>query len=286
VSDERQPPRTIRAEPREIQELRQIRASQPDLASAVDLQVDLLKLQRRVQARVPLPSLDLDEGRLARHSSEGGALLRFDDIPLNWSDLRFMVRETAAILRRFDAVDESVYRRVETLSREANELEPVVVGWYNATAHPGEPPPTHGGAFEGLEEVLVLSIRPFLTRCAEVLARTDLVNWMRGSCPACGAEPDFAVITPAADRLLICGRCTMRWKFDPLGCPFCSNSDRSRISSFASRDGIYRVYGCDVCRRYLKAYDARNAPRSVMIAVDTIATLPLDAAAIQKGYRA
>jgi formate dehydrogenase maturation protein FdhE len=44
------------------------------------------------------------------------------------------------------------------------------------------------------------------------------------------------------------------------------------------------VYGCDVCRRYLKAYDARNATRPVMVSVDAIATLPLDAAAQQRGY--
>ena len=62
------------------------------------------------------------------------------------------------------------------------------------------------------------------------------------------------------------------------------NDDRARITTFASRDGRYRVSACDVCRRYLKAYDARNAPRPVMIAVDTIATLPLDAAAMQRGY--
>jgi len=72
--------------------------------------------------------------------------------------------------------------------------------------------------------------------------------------------------------------------FDPVACPFCDNTDRTRITSFATRDGRYRVYACDVCRKYLKAYDARNAARPVMVAVDTIATLPLDAAAMQKGY--
>ena len=45
------------------------------------------------------------------------------------------------------------------------------------------------------------------------------------------------------------------------GCPYCGNSDRSRITSFATPDGRYRVYGCDACQRYLKAYDGRQAPR-------------------------
>jgi FdhE protein len=92
------------------------------------------------------------------------------------------------------------------------------------------------------------------------------------------------VITPAAERLLICGRCTLRWKYETLTCPFCRNSDRTRITSFATPDGRYRVYACDACRRYLKAYDARRATRPVMPVVDTVATLPLDAAAMQRGY--
>ena len=48
-----------------------------------------------------------------------------------------------------------------------------------------------------LEQVLVLSIRPFLARCAEALQqRGDLPGWRHGHCPICGWEPDFAVITP------------------------------------------------------------------------------------------
>jgi len=92
------------------------------------------------------------------------------------------------------------------------------------------------------------------------------------------------LITPAAERHLICGRCALRWKFEPLTCPFCGNSDRSRITSFATPDGQYRVYACDECHRYLKAYDARRATRPVMPVVDSVATLPLDAYAMQRGY--
>ena len=133
--------------------------------------------------------------------------------------------------------------------------------------------------------VLLLALRPFLARCAEALTqRTDLSMWTHGHCPFCGWEPDFAVITPTADRRLICGRCLGQWIFPSLACPFCSNDERSLITSFATRDGRYRVYACDVCRRYLKAYDGRHAARPVIVAVDSIATLPLDAAAMQRGY--
>ena len=37
-----------------------LREDHPDLAAAVDLQIELLQLQRRVQSRVSLPSIPLD----------------------------------------------------------------------------------------------------------------------------------------------------------------------------------------------------------------------------------
>jgi FdhE protein len=130
-----------------------------------------------------------------------------------------------------------------------------------------------------------VAMRPFLARCAEVIQqRPELAAWPHPHCAACGGEPDFAVITPAAERHLICGRCALRWKFEPLTCPYCRNSDRTQITSFATPDGGYRVYACDVCTRYLKAYDGRRATRPVMPIVDGVATLPLDAAAMQRGY--
>ena len=93
-------------------------------------------------------------------------------------------------------------------------------------------------------------MRPFLTRSADaIMAKTDLVGWTRGTCPLCAGEPDFAVITPAADRILICGRCSARWHFHQITCPFCPMQDESRMTSFASRDGQYRLYACDVCRK-------------------------------------
>ena len=129
-------------------------------------------------------------------------------------------------------------------------------------------------------------MRPFLARCAEaLLPEIALADWGHPSCPLCGGEPELAYINPAAERLLICGRCTGQWHYDPITCPYCENSDRKRITSFASRDGHYRIYACDACHRYLKAFDGRDGSRPALLGVDAIATLPLDAAAIQRGYQ-
>ena len=285
------PPRPTRAESREALELQSIRAQHPELATAVDMHLELLELQRRIQGRVPLPMLDLSADTLRRHQLEARPLLRFEDIPLDLTDLRLMVRQTADVLRRFGALEQSDYDKAQTLGRDM-QLLAAVGRWYRAAAERqlavAGVPPVAGhdlGDDTALGQVIALAMRPFLSRCAEVLQqRPELANWAHSHCALCGGEPDLAVITPSAERHLICGRCALRWKFESLTCPYCRNTDRTRITSFATTDGKYRVYACDACQRYLKAYDGRRATRPVMPMVDSVATLPLDAAAMQRGY--
>jgi formate dehydrogenase maturation protein FdhE len=271
-----------RSDPREIAELRRLREEHPDLAAAADLQIELLQLQRRVQSRVSLPSMPLEATYLnARLASP--PILDFAQIPVDWGDMRFLVRSIAAAMRNHEALDDPDCRLAELLSRDADRLLLVARGWYEAV-RPGAAPIT--AEIAGLDNVLMQAMRPFLTRAAEaIMARIDFAGWQKGLCPLCSGEPELAVITPAAERILICGRCSARWRFHQLTCPFCLNADRTKITSFASRDGRYRLYACDVCDRYIKAYDARQASRPVLPAVDGVATLPLDAAAIQKGYK-
>jgi hypothetical protein len=283
------PPRPPRAETREIVELKQLKEAQPELADAIDMQIALVDMQRRVQGRVPLPWIQVDPEWLRVQQAAGRPLVRFRDIPLEWSDFRLTFRQTADILQRFEALERADYDKIVALGRDGNALESLVRVWYETTSgvEPGTDP-RHRAPSDlppSVDQVLVLALRPFLARCAESLSqRLDLSSWNHGHCPMCGWEPDFAVITPNADRNLFCGRCVAQWSFAPLTCPFCVNDDRALITSFATRDGRYRVYACDVCRRYLKAYDARRAQRPVMVMVDSIATLPLDAAAMQRGY--
>ena len=285
----RKPPRPPpRGEPRDVAELTKIRQLQPELTSAAELQIALLELQRRVQSRAPLPRKQVDPSHVQACQATGHPLLRFEEIPLDWTDFRLMFREAADLLRRYELLPEDDWKQVQGLLREGNALEPLVVEWYTAAAGRSVDAPAVSpleSTPHRLDHVVQLAMGPFLARCAEaILPGLDLSTWNRPRCPLCGGEPDFATITPAADRLLICGRCTGQWPYDPLACPFCRNADRSRITSFTSPEGIYRIYACDVCRRYLKAYDGRRATRPVMVAVDSVKTLPLDAAVLQKGY--
>jgi formate dehydrogenase maturation protein FdhE len=275
-------PTPQRSESREIAELRRLKQEQPDLASAADLQIELLQLQRRVQSRVSLPSIRLDTDFI-NSLLTSAPILQFEQLPIEWGEVRFLLRATASTMRTHDALDDTDFRRIEVLCRDVDRLPVAIRSWYDS-AKPDAAPILADAA--GLEAVFVQAMRPFLTRSADaIMAKSDFPGWTRGTCPLCAGEPDFAVITPAADRILICSRCSARWRFHQLTCPFCLNADRGRITSFTSRDGQYRLYACDQCERYLKAYDARRASRPVMPAVDGVATLPLDAAAMQKGYK-
>ncbi len=297
-------PRHERVEPREIAELRQIKIASPELAPAVDLQLDLIALQRRAQSRISTPWLAFEPAWVAGRFADGLPMLRVDDVPFDWPELRLLFRQTADVLRRHDAIEDADHAAIQRYSREGLPSPGHVAAWFTvSSAHAGHArrggdagpaapsapapvamPDAHREVFE---QVLALAARPFLARVVELLQqRFDLESWQRPYCPFCGGEPEMAVITPAADRRLVCGRCTGTWPFDPLACPYCANDDRSRITSFTSRDGRYRLYACDECRRYLKAYDGRTAARPLILSVDSIATLPLDAAAMQRGYTA
>jgi hypothetical protein len=280
------PPRQPRAEPREIVELKQLKSVQPELTPAVDMQLELVEMLRRVQGRIPLPRIHPEAEWIAAQARASRPFVRFEDIPLEWSDFRLSLRQTADILYRHDALERADHEAILALTRDGNQLAPLVTEWYEATSKVAPNPPQLSETVSpNLGQVLLLSLRPFLARCAEALVpRIDLSLWHAGHCPICGWEPDFAVILPSAERRLVCGRCLAQWPFDPLACPFCDNHDRARITSFATRDGRYRVSGCDRCKRYLKAYDGRKTTRPVILAVDSIATLPLDAAAMQRGY--
>ena len=284
------PRRPHRAVPREIAELRQLKTVQPELSAAIDLQVELVEVQRRLQARLPLPWVDVDKARIADQQRLGHPLLRFAELRVEWSDARFTIRQVADVLRRFEMIEFDDHNRIHHLIHEGHQIEPIVARWYMAQAFPGEPSPELPPldppiSTEALDLVLLFAMRPFLSRCAEVmLPQIDLSAWTHPRCPLCGGDPEMAALTANGDRQLICGRCVGAWTFNAEICPFCRNDERGLKSTFTGRDPQYRIEACNVCRRYIKTYDVRKGTRPFMLAVDSVATLPLDAAAMQKGY--
>ena len=262
------------SDPPLIAALKELRETHPDLAPAADLQIELAQITRRISARAPLPALAPVTARQER-LAQGQRVIGFQDFRFEWSDIRLALREVARAMEAAGAIAADDGARVASLVRgETAQLEKAVRAWFE-----------RNGDDEGLREVMDAAMLPFLSRAASAaLTGLDLNAWKQSSCPACGAESDFAVIARDARRHLSCHRCRTQWPWHAWACPRCDNAEQATISSFASRDGFYRIYACGRCGRYLKAFDCRTAPRPFMPEVDAIATLPLDAAAIGKGF--
>jgi len=279
-------PRPERADSAELAAFRQLKASQPELAGAIDMQVELVVMQRRVQARLSAPWLEFDGVWLARQLAEGRPILRFKEIPFEWGEFRTLFRQVSDVLRRYDLLEHADLGRVQQLIRDGRPTKDDVAAWYEATADRDATRAVDAAVLpEAVGQVLTMTVRPFLARAVETLhQRVNLAPWTRPYCPFCGGDAELAILVRPGESRLACGRCTGVWPFPEHACPHCDNRLPGCQTTYASRDGRYRLVGCDACRRYIKAFDSRNADRPFMLDVDTIASLPLDAAALQRGY--
>jgi len=279
-------PRPERADSPELAAFRRLKADHPELATAVDMQVELFVLQRRVQARLSTPWLEFDPVWLESRLRDGQPVVAFREVPIEWGEFRVLFRQVSEVLRRYEVIEGSEARELQELARESRPSSEYVASWYAAGA--GRPGGTETAVPEipgALGEVLTISVRPFLARVVETLhQRVDLGAWTRRYCPFCGGEAELALLPRSGDRRLACARCTGVWPFPEHACPHCDSRLPGYQRSFSSPGSPYRLIGCDACRRYIKAFDARQADRPFMLDVDTIATLPLDAAAAQRGY--
>lgn len=274
-STDRLEPRSERAEPRDLAALTALAAAQPDLAPAVALERELLDGERRLQRRLGTAWLPLADEDLQARLADGRRLLDWEQLGIDWPELRLRLRQVIDVLRRHDVLDAADAGRLHELERDP-ALPDLIRRWYL-----DEPLPATARA--GLADVLTVAMRPFLARAVEVVQqRVSTETWQRGTCPMCGGRPTFAVLPTTGLRHLVCGRCHGRWALDTRTCPFCLAMDRVRV--FSALDGHYQVAACDACRHYVKALDARRAGRSLMVPLDTVATLQLDQAIGAQGY--
>ena len=209
------------------------------------MQLALVEMQRRVQSRVPLPWIQADAGvaqgaaggrpparALRRHPA------RLDRFP---ADVPADGRHPAA-LRRARARRLRKDRRARARRQRARAARhDVVRGDVGRRRRRPARARARRAAGRSIRCSCSRSGRSSRAAPKSLVQRVDLSAWHHGHCPFCGWEPDFAVITPSAERRLICGRCLAQWTFAPLTCPFCANDDRALITSFATRDGRYRL---------------------------------------------
>jgi len=82
-------------------------------------------------------------------------------------------------------------------------------------------------------------------------------GWLRRYCPTCGSLPAMAQLAgadPGRMRLLSCGCCGTRWRFQRTGCPFCESDSQRLASVTLEGEPSLRIDHCETCGGYLKTY--------------------------------
>ena len=146
-----------------------------------------------------------------------------------------------------------------------------------------------GIAGESLKTVLRMTLFPVL--CQSSIQHQALVQqcgWRVGCCPVCGSWPLLAEFRGLEQtRFLRCGLCAAGWEFPRLQCPFCTNRDHHQLGYFhvEQEEDKFRAATCEVCHSYVKIASTLEALDGPQLLVMDVATLHLDLAALERGYR-
>lgn len=118
-------------------------------------------------------------------------------------------------------------------------------------------------------------------------ASLDGVQWTRGYCPICGAWPSMAELRGVAlKRHLRCSACASAWAAPRLACPYCGNDDFKQLSYLRPEgEPRFRVEVCSRCNGYLKTANAFDQTPPELAALDDLASIHLDVAAIERDYQ-
>ncbi len=138
-----------------------------------------------------------------------------------------------------------------------------------------------------LRVVAQLTALPLLQACARTVGAELSPSWWEGYCPLCGAWPTLAEFRGLErKRWLRCGRCGTGWEVPWLRCPFCAETNHENLGYLAPEDGetTRKVEVCDTCKGYVKAEPTVRPLPLWDVLLDDVATVPLDVAALDRGY--
>ena len=141
------------------------------------------------------------------------------------------------------------------------------------------------GLLRGLASLIAM---PMLQSCRRAWAERVPADWAYGYCPICGGWPALAEMRGLdGARHLRCGCCGSDWRTEWLRCPFCGEGDHEKLGSLVSPGSLTRqtIEVCDRCSGYVKTMTTLSAIRPEHVVLQDLATVVLDIAALERGYR-
>jgi FdhE protein len=112
-----------------------------------------------------------------------------------------------------------------------------------------------------------------------------LHDWDRGYCPFCGSWPAF-IESRNGSRSLRCSYCALAGEIQSHRCMYCANASSDFVSAMPDPNRPQRLIElCAKCANYTKVIEVTNPTPFPLTAIEDLASLDLDQAAMEKGYR-
>ena len=122
---------------------------------------------------------------------------------------------------------------------------------------------------------------------ARLLGRAEILralrDWDRGYCPCCGSWPVFIEVLDGT-RVLRCSYCAAAWELSSCRCLYCGNSGDDFVAAEVGQRSR-RVELCGGCGGYTKTIEVSSLTRFPLLAIEDLASVDLDEAAMHRGYR-
>jgi FdhE protein len=277
-----------------------LRKARPDLEEALALQEQLIRAaltSARPPAAAPFP---IPNEHLSNRLREGVPLLHDQPLQVDVQFAADLFSRIVNVLQQRDGGD------------ERQELEGLIAA---ATTGAIDPQHLFAEAFvqhhehladlaeqAGVDDALLTTLstqavapvlRAYAERLLPMIERFDPEHstegalWQRGYCPVCGGWPALAELRGVElARFLRCAACGSGWRARRLACPYCGNDDyRSLQTLTIENEQRFRVSVCENCRGYVKVANAFDPLPGALLALDDVASLPLDVVAIERGYQ-
>jgi FdhE protein len=108
--------------------------------------------------------------------------------------------------------------------------------------------------------------------------------WDRGFCPACGSWPAVIEAIGGA-HVLRCSFCAAGWRLSSYRCLYCANDGETFITAAPDPEQTgRRLQACGGCGAYVKVIELAAPTRFPLVAIEDLASMDLDMAAIERKY--
>ena len=108
--------------------------------------------------------------------------------------------------------------------------------------------------------------------------------WDRGFCPACGSWPAVIEAVGGA-HVLRCSFCAAGWQLSSYRCIYCANDGETFITAAPDPERTgRRLQACGGCGAYVKVLELATPTRFPLVAIEDLASMDLDMAAIEQKY--